>query len=158
MKNREFNSSLIVFIILVVLGRMGCFAQTYNVPASGSDTVTICGGTIYDPGGLGDYPSYCDGYLVIYPSNAWSSVQISGTYDLNNGSDYIVIYDGAGTDGTQLAYGTGYATVTVTSTHGPLTIYFHSSSYTYGYDGFFFSVWCLGGACGSDGPTVELTP
>lgn len=157
MKNREFVSCLIVFIVLMGMSRVGCFAQTYNVPSSGNTAITACGGTIYDPGGTGSYPNSCEGYLVVYPNNAWSLVQITGSYDLESGYDYVTIYDGVGTNGTQLARGTGSGSINVTSSQGPLTIHFHSDG-SVTYSGFSFSVWCLGGSCGSFGPLVELHP
>ena len=101
----------------------------YIMGASGSDTLTTCGVIIYDNGGPnGNYSSNCDFTLVLYPENPSAMMALTGTSNTEGSDwDYIRIYDGVGTSGTQLAYHTGQnQTVNVISQSGPLTLVFHS--------------------------------
>jgi hypothetical protein len=101
----------------------------YIMSTSGSDTLTTCGVIIYDDGGPnGSYSNSCDFTIVLYPENPNAMMALTGTSNLEgNNYDYIRIYDGVGTSGTQLAYHTGQnQTVNVISQSGPLTLVFHS--------------------------------
>jgi len=101
----------------------------YIMTATGSDTMTTCGAIIYDNGGPnGNYSSNCDFTLVLYPENPSAMMALTGTSNTEGSDwDYIRIYDGVGTSGTQLAYHTGQnQTVNVISQSGPLTLVFHS--------------------------------
>lgn len=119
-----------LFCVLVALLISVSSAFGVNVPSSGSSTYTTCNATVYDCGGAsGDYTNSCNGYLVIYPATDGALVSItSGSYNTENSFDKIYVYDGVGTNGTQLAMwmGTGTVTATITSTTGPLTIKFTS--------------------------------
>lgn len=152
----------IIILLLVVVASECMFAQTtYLVPMSGDTTIMACGGNVCDPGGPnGNYPSGCNGYIVIYPTNTWGRVQLIGTYDIGS-SDYAQIYDGVGTGGILLETCIGTGSVSITSNSGPITILFNSTAgYYWGesYPGFDFAIWCFGGRCGSFGPQVNLTP
>ena len=62
---------------------------------TGSATVTGCGLTIVDDGGLnGAYSSSCSYTLTIYPSEPNSLVSISGTLATESNYDYLYIYNG----------------------------------------------------------------
>ncbi len=108
----------------------------YNMSATGNDTITSCGMVIYDNGGPnGDYSNSCNSTLVIYPATENTVVSISGTNSsepsYNGCYDYLRIYDGVGTNGTQLVNSCGYGqTVNAISSTGPLTIHFHSDGST----------------------------
>ena len=117
--------------------------STYTMAVTGSDTLTTCGIVIYDDGGPnGNYSLNCESVLVIYPSNEDAMVAITGTVDVENGYDYLYIYDGAGTTGTPMATYTGETTVNAISTTGPLTIEF-SSDYMIVDPGFELTVSCV---------------
>ena len=77
-------------------------AQSYTMPTSGTVTQTTCSGVVRDPGGTSDYPSYCDGYMIIYPATPGCKVQLSGSYVTENSYDYFNVYDGTSTSGTLL--------------------------------------------------------
>ena len=71
--------------------------------------------------------------------NDWSAlnvtsaavVNISGTYDTENGADGIILYDGVGIGGTQLAVYTGAGTINYTGTPGQtITVRFISDGIT----------------------------
>jgi hypothetical protein len=66
---------------------------------SGWDTLYTCGSVIYDNGGsTGNYSNSVSSYLVLYPEQPGSFVQIHGTLMAESSSyDYLIIYDGVGT-------------------------------------------------------------
>ena len=106
----------------------------YIMAQTGSDTLTTCGMMIYDNGGAnGDYSNYCNSTLVLYPANPGDMMMITGTNSSEPNTysggcyDYLQIYDGVGTSGTQLVNSCGTdQTIRAISTTGPLTIYFYS--------------------------------
>ena len=125
-------------------------AQTYQVPSSGTQTISACSGTVYDPGGTSSYGNSCNGYLIINPATSGCRVNLSGSYNTESSFDYFYIYDGTTTSGTQLGYFTGSGNVDVTSTSGSLMIYFHSDG-SVTYNGFELQVNCVG-SCNCGGP------
>lgn len=146
----------ILCILLVLFLGYSLMAQSYNTPSSGSTSITTCSGTLYDPGGTGTYPNYCGGYIIIYPQATGCKVHLEGNYNTESSYyDPITIYDGAGTYGNQLECvgGTGY--LSVTSTSGPLTVYF-SSDGSVTYSGYEFTISCIGG-CNCGGAPFGLT-
>jgi hypothetical protein len=106
----------------------------YNMKAQGTDTLYTCDATIFDDGGPnGEYSGGSDSYLVIFPSEENSYVEISGSLIAENCIwDYLVVYDGTSTDHEMYRSNQqGYDTLTIptiTSHSGPLTIYFHSDN------------------------------
>lgn len=125
-------------------------AQSYTIPTSGSQTITACSGTVYDPGGVNDYSNSCEGTLIINPATSGCRVNLSGSYNTESSFDYFYVYDGTSTSGTQLGYFTGSGTCDVTSTSGSLTIRFHSDGSVV-YSGFALTVNCVG-SCNCGGP------
>ena len=123
----------------------------YNMHTSGWDTLYTCGSVIYDDGGPnGSYSNSASAYLVVYPDQPGQFVQLYGTILAESYSlDYLTIYDGVGTT-NQLFHTTHssnslFNIPTITSTTGPLTIYFHSDvSVVYaGYELFTTCVSCV---------------
>src|SRR5574344_2050101 len=99
--------------------------------ASGSNSLTLCGGIIYDNGGAtGNYSDSFTGTLTLYPSTPNSLLTLTGSYTTESNYDKITIYSGVGTTGTALVNQvSGTGTINVTSedyTTGALTLYFHS--------------------------------
>lgn len=121
---------------------------SYKMRTFGTDTLYTCGATIFDDGGAtGDYSPNCESYLVIYPSEEQSYVEISGTLMAESSMwDYLVVYDGVGTG--RVLYRSsqdGSSVVNIpstTSTTGPLTIYFHSDGSVCD-DGFVINTSCI---------------
>lgn len=149
-----FFKRIIIFCLSVAFAFS---AKAYNVPSSGSSTQTLCSGTIYDPGGTGSYSSYCSGYMVINPGTTGCVVHLEGTYNTESSFDYLTIYEGTGTGGTQLARVCGTGTVDVTSTTGPLTVQFTSDG-SVTYSGFQLEVSCRGGCtCGGAPYGIQIT-
>ena len=101
----------------------------YIMNSTGSDTLTTCGMIIYDNGGPdGNYTNNCQFTLVLYPENPNAVLFLSGTSNTEGSDwDYLRVYDGAGTSGTELGYFTGQnLPVNIMSQSGPLTLVFHS--------------------------------
>ena len=70
---------------------------------TGSATVTGCGLTVTDNGGLnGDYATDCDYTLTILPSEPNSTIVISGTLNTESGWDKLHIYSGTTTNAANL--------------------------------------------------------
>ena len=122
---------------------------TYNtnciaVPASGNNSITTCNGVIFDNGGLtGPYAASSNGYTVIYPATTGYMVQIQGTQYTESSYDYLQVYNGVGTTGTQLYNFSGSANVgPITSTTGPLTVNFYADGIIQ-YDGFSLTSTCV---------------
>ena len=117
----------------------------YIMGTTGSDTLTTCGVIIYDDGGPdGDYSTSCNFTLILYPENPNAMLFLSGTSNTEgNNYDYLRVYDGAGTSGTELAYYNGSnQIVNVMSQSGPLTLVFHSDG-TVVYPGFAITATCV---------------
>ncbi|MBQ6068341.1 MAG: fibronectin type III domain-containing protein, partial [Bacteroidales bacterium] len=125
---------------------------SWNMRANQTDTLHMCGGIIYDEGGAnGNYfTASQNSYIIIQPNAPNNLVSVSGTSHTEGTFDYIRIYDGIGTGGTELwnDYGVS-ATQTfgpLVSTTGPITVYFHTDGSVY-YDGFAINVTCIPTHC-----------
>ncbi len=144
---------------------------SYNMPATGNNSVTTCAMVIYDDGGPnGNYSNSSDSYLTIYPETPGNLVSLQGTSTTESNWDYLYIYDGAGTGGTLLGTysGEGLTVPQLTSTTGPLTIYFHSDG-SVPKAGWALTVSCISNTCpaptnltvsniGNTSATVSWTP
>lgn len=122
--------------------------NVYNMQETGNDTIFTCGMAIADPGGVNENaPYYCNSTLIVYPDDSTMSVSLSGFTNLGGGT--LDIYEGAGTDGRQLAHLTGTNNhVEAASYVGPITLVLNTSYYSY--EGFFFYTQC--------GPLATCTP
>lgn len=122
-----------------------------KVPITGNNSYNVCEGTIYDNGGsTGNYSGSLgivqEGYTILYPETTGNKISISGTYAVEQGYDYIYIYDGAGTTTTpiQTLSGSGtLSTITSTASNGALTIKLYADNYTDD-TGFAFDIACIG--------------
>ena len=107
---------------------------SYNFPTSGQYTLSMCGGVLYDDGGPdGNYSLSCDVTVVVNPDTVGLYVQLNGTYEIETGTssrwDYLQIFDGPDNTGTILFDSQNHDDLTnITSTTGPLTLYFHSDA------------------------------
>ena len=138
-------------------GPVSAAPGSYNMSSTGYDTLHTCSSVIYDDGGPnGDYSNNASSVLTVYPGSTGGLVSVSGTVDVEDGYDYLVIYDGADTYGNVLFDSdNGYTTITnLTSTTGPITISFESDG-SVQYSGFVLTVTCVGGgpAPTCDAPT-----
>ncbi len=117
------------------------------------DTVTSCGITITDNGGLfGDFEPMSENLIVLQPATEGQAVHIQGSVTLGNGYDYsgernkVRIFAGSDTNGFLLAsyMNVDVNNISLTSEVGPMTIWFKGGDYDYYTDeGFAFQVSCV---------------
>lgn len=127
---------ILLWIVILILGRVGelCAQNTYNVPVSGQNSITTCDAIIYDNGGpLDNYSRNCNGSIVINPGTPNGVLAItSGNFSTERNYDYIIVYSGVGTSGTQLARlesaGSVLTPIVSQDPSGALTILFHSDN------------------------------
>ncbi|MES2516205.1 MAG: PKD domain-containing protein [Bacteroidota bacterium] len=118
-----------LFILLLSIISLSVFAQTYNMS---NTTISTCSGTVYDPGGTGNYANSQDFTLTICPSTPGAKVQINfTTFVTENSYDFLYIYDGNSTAATTLgAYtgtsGPGMVSATGANASGCITLRWHS--------------------------------
>lgn len=128
--------------------------KSFNMPTSGTETVSMCSGAIFDNGGFdNNYADNCNASVLLYPAVEDAQVRVEGEFYIEPGSDYLVIYDGNATEDTTAVelFRTSISSQgamlglipTCESTNGVLTIYFHSD-YTTNYSGFRLDVSCTG--------------
>ena len=122
---------------------LGIAAGTYNMAATGIDTVTTCGMVIYDDGGMnGNYAASANSTLIIYPTEG-NVISMYGSINSENNYDYLKIYDGAGTSGPLLGEYAGDVTIDpFISDLGPITLVFTSDA-SMQYNGFELFVSCV---------------
>jgi len=149
----KIKNGICFFILL--LWSTTVMAQSYNVPSSGTQTITVCSGTIYDPGGTGSYSNNCSGTLVIQPATPGCHLHLSGNYNTESCCDRLYIYDGVGTSGTLYGPFAGQGNLNVVSQSGPLTLVFTSDG-SVTKPGFELQASC-GGGCNCGGSPTNLT-
>ena len=117
---------------------------TYNVPASGTSTITTCSGTVCDPGGTGNYPNNANGILVINPGTPGDNVRLTfNSFQMECCCDFLRVFDGNSTAAPQLFSGNCTTLPPVlTASGGPLTIQFTSDISVVG-SGFNATISCV---------------
>ncbi len=120
-----------------------------NMDTLGSTTLFTCRSLICDPGGAdGPYSNNDHSTLYVYPGSPDSVLSFWGTINTEFYYDYLLIYEGIGTDGNLLwsppTYNsnTGETIPNTISRTGPITLVWHSD-YGEGRDGFAINVRCL---------------
>lgn len=98
------------------------------VTGLGTNNVNCGDNTILrDHAGTGNYGNGRDDWSALNVTST-AVVNITGTYDTQSGSDGIILYDGIGIGGTQLAVYTGAGTINYTGTPGQtITVRFVSN-------------------------------
>ena len=122
---------------------------SYNMPVTGNNTITACDLVVYDDGGVNDdYSNYCDSYLTINPETPGNLVSIQGTLSTESCCDYLRIFDGSDANGTMFGEykGENMTIPELTSTTGPITLYFHSDLSVVK-SGFELTVSCISNTC-----------
>lgn len=119
----------------------------YNMATSGNASITSCGLTIYDDGGvMNNYSNGCNATLTVYPENQNSLVTLSGILAAQSNCR-LTFYDGTSTSAPEIGNyaGNNDTPVTIpqiTSTSGPITIKFYSN-YSTTYSGFELHTSCV---------------
>ncbi len=96
-------------------------------------TYTSCSGTFKDPGGSSNYNDWDRNYWLIEPTGA-SAVTLSfSSFDLENGYDYLYVYDGDNEYGSLIGSYTGSTKPSsITASSGKLFVVFKSDCATTG--------------------------
>lgn len=106
----------------------------YVMTASASDTVSMCGGTIVDNGGVdGNYAYNQNSTLVVYPTEEGQTIRIRGSYHTYSSDPMygqLTLYEGVGTTGRVLGTFSGQDTLNVLSLEGAVTIRYTSAGYS----------------------------
>ena len=157
LKKRTLN-----FLAVLILGMLALPANAVNLPATGSIT-NGCGNNIslYPNNGSASNYSDNDNAYIVLQGGGYSTINISGSYQVETGYDYIYIYDGVGTGGALLATYNGTGTINYTGAAGhSLTLQF-TSDVSVNYYGFALNITysgscsypCYGSNWGSGGNT-----
>jgi len=98
---------LLLSIISLVFFSYHASAQTYTLSAN-LGTITTCAGTFVDGGGAGGNYSNNKTYTVTFCSGSSQLIKVSfSSFVLENGYDYLDVYDGPSSASTQLPSLTG---------------------------------------------------
>jgi len=94
-----------------------------------NQTVTQCSGTLYDTGGInGNYSNNEDLTFTIAPSGATSVTITVNSWEVENNYDFLKVFDGTSTSGTQLGSWSGTNPGTITANSGAITLNFKSDN------------------------------
>ena len=119
---------------------------SYNMAATGVDTLVACNITIFDDGGpMGQYTNSANSTLVILAPHPDSLFSFTGHAYTESSLDQLTIYDGVGTGGTML-WRTSSSTVSESipvtrSNSGAITLSWHTDGSVV-YDGFELNIQC----------------
>ncbi len=136
-----------VLLVCALLWPTAVQAQAYQLPATGSTTITTCAGTLYDNGGpTGTYLPNSNSSVTILPATAGNHVRLQfNTIAVETGYDNLYVYDGSstsapliGTYNSSMQPGTLYGT----TASGALTVRL-SSDNVINYDGFAATIGCV---------------
>lgn len=77
----------------------------FGIPSSGSNAYNTCGITLYDNGGsVADYSNGSNGQTTLTPSTPGQAIALNFlSFNLENGFDYLYVYDGNSTAAPQVA-------------------------------------------------------
>jgi gliding motility-associated-like protein len=118
-----------LFTILLAVFSLSLSAQTYNMS---NTTVSSCSGTVYDPGGTGNYANNQNITMTICPSTPGAKVKINfTTFATELNYDYLYVYDGNSTAAPSLGVyngtiGPGLVQATASNASGCITLRFTS--------------------------------
>ncbi|MFN8395334.1 MAG: PKD domain-containing protein [Bacteroidia bacterium] len=104
-------------------------ACTVTLPTSGNTTLSYCVGNVLDPGGPNDYMDNCNTVVTIQPPLADYIVLTFNSFAIEDGWDFLNIYDGPTTASPLIGSYTGITLPgggTVSSTTGAVTLEFTS--------------------------------
>lgn len=103
----SIKKSSLLFCIFIFYSING-FGQSYNMPTSGSLTITDCTGDLYDSGGPNESAGLVSNSIATISIPNAISIYISFLeFDFENGFDFISIYDGPDINSPLIIEGTG---------------------------------------------------
>ncbi len=154
MKAKQF-----FLLCFLLAGKISYSQLVYNMPATGTQTDTVCGGIFYDSGGpAANYANSANGILVFYPAIAGQFVMMTFTsIGLGDATDRLRIFSGTDTTtvplfnvaGPTSSAGCGATLVSTDSACGCLTVHFQSGS-TFNASGWRALLYC--------NPTISIIP
>ena len=145
--SRLFISAFSLIMLVGLIWPMALRAQTYLLPATGTNTVTTCAGTLYDDGGPNNvYSTYASGSTTIMPATAGNKVRLQFTsFAVETYYDHVYIYDGVNISAPLIgSYDSSNPPTTVygTTTSGALTVQLTSDGIGQ-YSGFAATIGCV---------------
>jgi len=143
------NIRIIYFLLFAVFISFDVAAQIdYTIDMGG--TVSTCSGNFYDPGGPAGNYGNSDFYTMTFCSDTPGEEIVFNfiSWDLEACCDYLTIYDGSGTGGTQLYYGNGgnASPGIISSNSGCLTFVWDSDG-SFTYSGWEATISCITPSC-----------
>lgn len=117
-----------IALVAALLSVLPTRGQNINIPTSGDNTIILQSGsscTVYDPGGSGNYPNNCNGTLTIISADT-TPITVTGSYYVENGYDYLFLYDGADRTSHLMGRYTGVGNIDNSAINGAITIHFRS--------------------------------
>ncbi|MDX2359741.1 MAG: PKD domain-containing protein, partial [Crocinitomicaceae bacterium] len=144
---QHFKLYSLIAICTFFVANFSAFGQNYNMS---NTTINGCSGTFYDPGGNANYANGLGLITMTFCSDQAGDeivLDFSGLpFQVETGWDFLNIYDGVGTGGTQLwdSQASGGATNpgVITSTTGCVTVTF-SSDGSLNYSGWEAAISCI---------------
>ncbi|MBN2668355.1 MAG: gliding motility-associated C-terminal domain-containing protein [Bacteroidales bacterium] len=117
------KSKFLLLAVLFVLS-FSVFSQTYLINNYNGSTLTACSGTLYDSGGSsGNYGNSQYYTMTVAPGTAGLAVQLTISYDLESGYDYLYIYNGTSTSAPLLATLNGSGNITLVATNSTNSLF-----------------------------------
>ncbi|MDD4848299.1 MAG: T9SS type A sorting domain-containing protein, partial [Bacteroidales bacterium] len=115
----------------------------FYMPTEGSMVINTCSGVLYDDGGpYQNYSNSLTSMTIIFPENNNQQIEITGTYELEEGFDFLYVFEGAGIEGSLISSYTGVGGLYNKSTNGALTLLFASDAST-STSGFMAEIHCV---------------
>lgn len=140
-----------------IIVNLGGDCDTTSLPTSGTVLETACQGSISDDGGpFGTYSNGVNTFYEIVPPNATDLVLTFTQFAMEDGWDYLTIYDGPTSAAPVIGVYSGLTLPnngTIQATNGALTLHFQSDG-SVTYDGFVAN-WQSQGA--TNGPAAAFT-
>ena len=121
-------NKLVYIALFVLLGLTSeVFGQTYS--PNSNNTYTTCSGTFYDSGGANNNYGNNQNYTVTFCSGNGQPIYLNFTaFNLQNGSDFLLIFAGNSTAATQIGTYSANSPGTVISANGCITFQFVSNN------------------------------
>jgi subtilisin-like proprotein convertase family protein len=121
-------NKFVYIALFVLLGLTSeVFGQTYS--PNSNNTYTTCSGTFYDSGGANNNYGNNQNYTVTFCSGNGQPIYLNFTaFNLQNGSDFLLIFAGNNTAATQIGTYSANSPGTVVSANGCITFQFVSNN------------------------------
>src|SRR5712675_3454519 len=89
----------LILLCSLFAGKAAHAQMVYNMPVTGTQTDTVCGGIFYDSGGpAANYANSANGILVFYPAVTGQFVMMTFTsISLGDATDRLRIFSGTDT-------------------------------------------------------------